>query len=351
MRKKCQKRRRDRLDFVVLSVIVTATVSVAAAAATTNSFFDVNIKSQALSDLLNGNNLPNQTTSYRQIVQRTLDRVFRVDVSGHIQCSLLGPASDGHFADDAGDDGALTEPLFETKANKLLPRLLLGCHYDFARSNFGLTRIDATVQWHRPRTASSLIPSLIQLRKTERLIEPKGASNDCKIQWNYPNCSPATLKADLDLTRFSLSVPLHRRIDYELQVQFPAAADHRRQAVHNQTDAIACQQDWWLPDVSMKSSGQLESVNKATIRNPWAHGRGDFLDVRFMVRRQLQWSYFGLGGLYADDDPETTMALELQGAGLRQPSTSLRLRLNAIAERPVESLRLSIVHTIRNNFF
>ena len=298
--------------------------------ASANSFLNLNIKSRALSGLLNNLDENIQTVFFRDTLQDSFDKMLHVDFSGQFETKIFGPHA---------DDEPLA-PLFETKESQSLPAFLVGCHYDFSRSRFGATSIEAALRWRSRFQRQTLGPSLVEVRTRKDLLDNGGHGQECMLQWDILDRSPAVIMMEraCKLTRVSCRVPLHARVDYLMRVTSNADGGLQKENFEAQ--------DWWLPNVLIRPDGILESCNSATVRNPIRHhGRRRDLGIRFLVRRQLNWSVFPVGDQNADDEARTLLAVELQELDAPQ-SSSFNLRVQTLLERPLESLHLSIVQQL-----
>lgn len=312
------------------------------------SFVDLRIKSRTLSDLLDDRNDQNHTFISREILQNTLEKLLHVDFSGYFQTKVFGPQTD-EYDTSAPEQREPLEPLFMATSNKYnLPELLAGCGYDFARSRFGATHVDATLRWTLPVAATRpQQPSLVEVRTRKDFVDGLTDSQECIVKWDGNNRSPVTIKGERTplWSRFSCLMPLHRRMNYELQFQLH---DESNSARHKNVDNFRTNnEDWWLPNVSIRPSGTMESVNTALVTDPL--GDRNF-GLRFMVRRQLNWNVFGSSREFSEDELGTMLVLEARELGANRAS-ALNVKLSTWLEQPLESLSLSIVQTIRPKLF
>jgi hypothetical protein len=328
-----------RLRIIHLMVVLTV-----GNAASTGSFLNMNIKSRALSSLLRDGNGSNHTVFGQRALQDALEKILHVDLSGSVRTKVFGPPADmSHDMSMRMGDGDSMDPLVEMKGPHFFPALFVGCHYDFANSRFGPTSFDTAVQWEDQRGP---IPFLVQFSNRRNLFETHSNEQECLVQLNPHNGPPIRVLAEyvggFRLSRLSCLLPLHRRISYEVQMQ-PISNNPERE----RSNALQ-NQDWWLPNVSIRPSGAMESLNSAVVRHP-LDSRSSIdrrhLGIRFMVRRRLDWGSFPSMGPSIDDDVGTTLVFELQELGAQHIS-SLHLRIQTLFERPLESFRLSVTQTI-----
>lgn len=314
-----------------------------------NAFLDIRIKSPSTPQPRLSSFEANKTRSFSQEhILDALDNIIRLDISGHVQCNVIGP-SPQHYGE--------SEPFIETASdNPLLPRLLVGYGYDFARSPFGLYSLETTLQWRRLLSHTA---SLVQLKRTQSLGQEQSSCacyHEALLQYHLPNrynLPVAVMRVEQHggSTLLSCSLPLYRRLQYCWQLQHThqrSAMDHARLQQHEYSQEG---REWWLPDVSIRPNGLLESINTAQVRHPFRKNTGH-IDARLMIRRRLQLNAFGspaVGLVHSNDNDDeygtTSVAIELQErqTNNKHYCSTWAVRLNTYLERPLESVQLSVI--------
>jgi hypothetical protein len=295
------------------------------------------------------------------------------------------------------------------------PNWIVGLHYDFAECWYGATRAWSNVQFvlfpppvvptstttttpmFHPR---GLLPAAFDWTTDRSLRDGADRMNEATLQWRRSimdrastclrgRVESATSDADgAEITAakatLTLQVPLHRRFSYECRVvsdSIPtvlqnwawlsptpssSSADFanggRSNGRHSRgfrlPDVTRLDDDgWWLPDVTLRASGHIESRNVAVLPHPTRLYDGR-LAVRFTIRRSLLWNrgddggggYGDLGD--GDDDdaaflpsasPVTTIGLEIHEI---QSHAMNGIKLQTELERPLHALRMAFVQQL-----
>lgn len=280
--------------------------------------------------------------------------MINLDFSGHIQSWLVGTSgvdSDEGVEVTVEDPTRQIKPLFGINGKacaSFLPNIFIGCRYDFERTKYGFTSFDAIFRWNATRNEGSISPSMMELRTTTGLVDDNQRSHELHVEWDRLGRLPLLVKAKQSpiMKQISCKMPLHRRMDYELQIRSILGELQHATNVNVNRDS---DREWWLPKIALGSSGVLESLNTAVVPHPLARSAGIHKDrglgIRFRVRHRLQWSPFCIGSTSGDEDEGTALTLELEDLGAHEAS-ALHVQLRSFVERPLDKIHLSIVHQI-----
>jgi len=324
-------------------------------------------------------------------VQKKDPDLLRLDLSGNIQCQLVGPTT------------ATSQPLFVTEpysSSQLLPRVTLSADYDFSKRWYGATRLLASVGCRRKtnppgsamttsetdndyndvdaaelapmstadietRNAGSIwsnlrvLPTGFHARAEQGLLleEEGDVAGQIVIDWgdseiadtienNGEEFSSVTARIESTGKRgVAVSLPLHQRLKLQWKVSDNVQNGEFKSPLETM-EQEETENAWWMPDISVDALGRMESKNQAWFQSPL--GR---TGVRFSCSRRLNWNAMGFGG----DGMESQTLLQLQvqavqqsqGSGggrssavKRQSTTTAQLQ--TILERPLSSARLVV---------
>ena len=325
-----------------------------------------------------------------------LEDVLRFEFSGKLNFHLVGSTQedgiqstltldqdvdvDKPISIDVMPQAPTTKPLLAVR--QPWPNVFLGVNYNL--SKLDETRVSSTIQWlpqQMRRVKRKLIPSSLHVCVEKKLLpifnrknpSPQTettnqvANDDIRaefaVQWgshtnrDYDSTSSMTARLE-SLSRSSLSVvlPIHKRLFYEYRLLAdPDVAGNELPELTVDRQASSSQQDdanpgtgasWWLPELTVRASGEIESNNEGVFVHPLNKDRR--ISFRLVSSSQLlQRLFMGGNNFFGDADAghgtDTRFCLELQDVGRR----SLRgVRMEAELERPVQSFRLSLLHHV-----
>ena len=355
------------------------------------SLLQLNIKSKALSRLLQRRNGTSTTFAgmTSQLPDLALDDVLHVDVSGDLQVHVFGPFSEpaawngpsttSGRVDFAGVDTSsrqgTTVALFRGRPSSpspwwwVLPNWFVGLHYDFAASWYGATRVWSNCQWtvptlfpHQNPWLRRLVPRSLDVTVDRSVVDSTDRVGQAVLRWpvhaeegsdydssgNDDNeCTSLAARIESSgSSSLSLQVPLHRRLLYHCTLESDWLEESSSPAAGLGGFPLAKTtvldgEAWWLPDVTLKANGRLESRNAAVFPHPQRPLDGR-IGVRLMASRRLLWD--DSPGFFATTEPSTTsLCVEVQDL---QELAITGVRLHAELERPLESWRLAVVQQL-----
>lgn len=345
-----------------------------------------------------------------------MENFLRIDFSGDLDCHILGHSHHHPLFESASslqptgphrDSGRSATAALIRSRHPWTPNWVVGLHYDFAKCWYGATRAWSNVQvllfpppvvptvtpmpiFH-PRM---LLPAALDWTTDRSLRDGTDRMNEATLQWRrsildrastclrgrVESATSDTDGAELTAAKatLTLQVPLHRRLSYECRVvsdSIPSflqnlswlspSSSSTRSAYSIRSigrtnrgfrlpDVTRLDDDgWWLPDVTLRASGHIESRNVAVLPHPTRLYDGR-LAVRFTIRRSLLWNRNDYDDAYGDIEegdsaflpsasPITTIGLEIHEI---QSHAMNGIMLQTELERPLHALRMAFVQQL-----
>lgn len=300
-----------------------------------------------------------------------------VDLSGNFDVNVLGPILQGGKEDIESVFELGQPPLFRCGTSRSIPQLHVGGHYDFSKAWYGLTRIMASLHLqsrrfknmyeHPTRRShndnSVRVPQPIWGERINVYVQAErglkhNSDYSSHIVFETTNDAPSgsqpvmTCSARFDSDNPSPSISmhfasrLHRLVNVVVKSTVLFTTLRRKSYFRNlSSDDVLSptldhfdsrlpshSSDQWIPNLRVNTAGEL--LAKSEI------GRFQLRDlntgVRFMVRKQLDWSS---GVMWPDSD--TNVRIEL--IGLNQNGNALTsLILDGPLERWISECQMSI---------
>lgn len=291
---------------------------------------------------------------------------LHLDFSGRIETHIWG-------SPDSAIDQRTTPLIQLDDSPRMMPSLIVGADYDFAKRWYGATLLSATLRFCRAgraepagitRSSRLLLPTSMDLAREQGLIAAAGDEERFAtanvVEWRWPlrrnsddanshlhkfNDDDSMLlrmrKTDAGSASATVSLPLHRRIHWECRLTNVGETSCIVKPSSGKEEEEV--DDWWIPNVRVDALGQMESTNQVWLTEQ---------KVRLVmtVRRRLNWSALGFFTGNADDGsiPESTrLRFQVQNIGPQSARTTLSME--SLLERPFASARVLVRHDVAIN--
>jgi hypothetical protein len=278
---------------------------------------------------------PSSSSSKKNLIQ--------LDLSGTAELFLRGPSP---VDEDAAHPMFVSSSLSSTRPRQ--PFILATAEYNFHQKWYGLTRLGSIFRWKTKTTAmregNPFLPKRVDCKADTDLasslaIETTGLVLDWNADQHERNRPSLEIKLDhgLGVARLGSFLPLHRRLDVRLQ-SHGIWRRHQKQATgffSPTSKHIREHLDWWIPDLSMNTMGQVSSQNQVHGNVGRSHESSRLVEVRLVLRRNL--SFTGM------ETAETQLQLQASMMGPAQDSVTTA-RIETILESMVPSTRLVLEH-------
>ena len=304
---------------------------------------NLNLKSSFLTDLLKEKSIDKENGSSSSVLSRQAADLLKLDMTGKVQCHVLGPPDE-----DPRSERALV-PFVKTPGP---PTVIVGANYDFSHRRLGVTRFLTTLRWKRNVERNNVLPYILPIRldvsAEHALVGDRDYAAELQVDWESNVDRLATfIKARLDsrgITGLSFFVPFHRRFQWQgkLTSSIPQKPDPSFE-LPPPSRTTNRDNPWWVPDIRINALGHVESNNEAWFNSPFRNEQqqDSRLGFRLAIRRRLQWRALGLPS--DDYEPDTTLRLEIRGVNAQTMATA---RLEAELERPLQSIRLAVLQEL-----
>ena len=290
-----------------------------------------------------GTTTPTSTSSKKKLIQ--------LDLSGTAELLLRGPTP-------ADEDAA--HPFFVSSSSSSptrQPSILATAEYDFHQKWYGITRLGSILRWRTTTTTTAVpnqnqnhhpyLPKRVDCKADTELTSPLSIDTaGLVLDWNHENSQQERhrpsleIKVDRELgvARVGSLLPLHRRLEVRLQSHgIWSSRTKKTTGFFSPTSKhIRENPDWWIPDLSMNTMGQVSSLNQGHGNFGCFGGRPSRLvEIRLVLRRNL--SFTGM------ETAETQLQLQASTMSPTQDSITTA-RIETILESMVPSTRLVLEH-------
>lgn len=308
--------------------------------------FKLKFRSKQLSNIMSGRSSSNNKSSVKDEAPKTSGSAkspdfLRLDLSGRLQILLAGQEEEM--------PSRVVKPLFSFKESLLSPffvplRVNLGIDCDFAQSTLGLLRAVPECTWGLfwPATLRKHSPNQFDLAAEKGIAEGVTDALEARLWWKPSSdslsMSPQPLPSlrmrceKTGLGSLSCTVPLLRRITYEGTLSRNIWGSGMPLAVPK---ATTMNQDWWLPDLSINSIGNMQANKQIWIGPEAGAPRYGF---RFAIRRNLEWSIWNTS-VDPQQDAKTYISVQLDASARRWRTGA---RIESTLEEPLRSAQLNL---------